>query len=381
MKKRFLAALIFSVCFSVSLQAVPPVVDPVTVTISGPVQETSIQLVASDDGLPGPLSCIITSLPGQGTLVDPGFGEIAVVPYTLQNTEHSVLYQPCFYARDVDIFTYIANDGGTSPDDGDSNTADVTIAFNRDSSVHETATYVERYPFYTSWNDFRMQLIYLAEDFGDAKEITGMSFKIQTAPAPMSNFTIRLRHTDLSEYPADPNFINTGHTMVYRGDFTFPGNGWQQVTFQTPFIYDGQHNILVDISFDNVGFANYGWTYTFSAANRSIYQISRNNHGDPLLWTSSMFSGFFKPSTLPILKLHGQTATAPVYADFNTDCQVGLEDLIAIAGAWLSQNGDDLYVDRFDIASPADQTVNLSDFAVLASEWLLIPPVTEIMAE
>jgi hypothetical protein len=56
-------------------------------------------------------------------------------------------------------------------------------------------------------------------------------------------------------------------------------------------------------------------------------------------------------------------------------------DMLALSEVWLTQNGDALYVDRFDIASPADQIVNLEDFAVLASEWLMMPPVTAIMAE
>lgn len=375
MYKQSFVLLVYGIFLSSFVLATPPVAEPVTATITGPVHEISVELIAADDGLPGPLSYIITSLPGQGTLVDPGFGEIAVVPYTLQNTENTVQYQPCFYGRDVDIFSYLATDGGTAPDDGDSNAADVTIAFNQDSSVFETASVVVSYPFATNWNDFRVQMIYLAEEFGDAKEMTGMSFRINYGSESMSNFTIRMQHTDLAQYPAEPNFINSGWTTVFQGEHTFPTAGWHQVVFQQPFIYDGQHNVLLDISFDNVSYGNAGRSYAFSAANRAIYQQSRNNHGDPLLWTSTMFSGFYKPANLPVLKLHGQTTSAPVYADFDTDCQVGLEDLIVFAGVWLSQEGDTVYSGRFDIASPADQAVNLGDFAVLASEWLLMPPI------
>ncbi len=101
-----------------------------------------ITLVANDDGMPGPLSYIITSLPANGSLSDPNAGAIGAVPYTLANGGNVVTYDP--NAAGPDSFTFKANDGGTPPFGGDSNTATVSI------DVFITATVVARHIFYDS---------------------------------------------------------------------------------------------------------------------------------------------------------------------------------------------------------------------------------------
>jgi subtilisin family serine protease len=91
-----------------------------------------ISLEANDDGLPNPpgvLSYIISSLPAHGWLVDPGASRITSAPYTLVNSGHLVRLEPSiYYMGPDDSFTFKANDGGTPPEGGDSNTATVDIA-------------------------------------------------------------------------------------------------------------------------------------------------------------------------------------------------------------------------------------------------------------
>ena len=53
----------------------------------------------------------------------------------------------------------------------------------------------------------------------------------------------------------------------------------------------------------------------------------------------------------------------PALSDFNCDLNVDLEDLVYMAGVWLT---DDT---KADIALPADGIVNFPDFSVLSSEW------------
>ena len=90
---------------------------------------TTIVLVAGDDGLPAPpqLDFVIMSLPANGSLSDPGAGPIAVAPYTLVDGGNVVNYAPNTWFGGNDPFTFAADDGGTPPDGGLSNTATVTV--------------------------------------------------------------------------------------------------------------------------------------------------------------------------------------------------------------------------------------------------------------
>ncbi|MHC4386837.1 MAG: S8 family peptidase, partial [Planctomycetota bacterium] len=91
----------------------------------------TVTLDATDDGEPDPpaaMTYIITSLPFNGQLSDPGSGAIGSVPYTLVSNGNQVIYTPNTAYVGSDSFQFKANDGGTSPDGGDSNIATVSIS-------------------------------------------------------------------------------------------------------------------------------------------------------------------------------------------------------------------------------------------------------------
>jgi len=90
----------------------------------------AITLLATDEGMPippGGMTYIVTSLPVHGFLADPGAGVIASVPYALVNGGEVVVYTPAMHYIGADTFHFKANDGGTPPDGGDSNTATITV--------------------------------------------------------------------------------------------------------------------------------------------------------------------------------------------------------------------------------------------------------------
>ncbi len=98
---------------------------------TAPGVPVAVVLVAIDDGLPNPpgdLSFVITSLPQHGMLADPAAGAIGSVPYTLVGGGNVVQYTPSFYYAGTDSFQFVANDGGTPPQGGDSNTATITVS-------------------------------------------------------------------------------------------------------------------------------------------------------------------------------------------------------------------------------------------------------------
>lgn len=87
-----------------------------------------LMIAALDDGLPGgPLTYTIESLPANGFLTHVGVGPITSVPYAM-GTDTAVRYAPAGLFFGNDTFTFSANDGGMTPEGGDSNIATVTIS-------------------------------------------------------------------------------------------------------------------------------------------------------------------------------------------------------------------------------------------------------------
>jgi len=51
-------------------------------------------------------------------------------------------------------------------------------------------------------------------------------------------------------------FLQTGWTTVYSGTYTVPGTGWQYIYLQTPFLYNGTQNLLVEVCFNNTSYTS-----------------------------------------------------------------------------------------------------------------------------
>jgi hypothetical protein len=104
----------------------------------------SVTLTGDDDGKPNPpgaLSYVIVSLPAHGHLIDPTAGAILSVPFALSGA--TVQYLPGAYYIGTDSFTFIANDGGTPPDGGNSNVATISL------SIAGTISQIYYYPLDT----------------------------------------------------------------------------------------------------------------------------------------------------------------------------------------------------------------------------------------
>ncbi|UCG33468.1 MAG: hypothetical protein JSU68_02310, partial [Phycisphaerales bacterium] len=118
----------------------PPLVYDMSLEIP-PNTPLTIELAAGDDGQPDPpgaLDYIITSLPGNGSISDPGGGSIASAPYTLANHGNQVVYTPVFNYLGPDAFTFMVDDGGVPPEGGESAEATVSIEVGGPSPLYQT---------------------------------------------------------------------------------------------------------------------------------------------------------------------------------------------------------------------------------------------------
>ena len=158
--------------------------------------------------------------------------------------------------------------------------------------------------------DARTQSIYTNAEVGEARTLKSISLNVIQHPVEkMKAFTVRLKHTDRSFYdPSDISFWdNADLTVVYQGDVTLTKDGWMEVTFTTPFEYDGFNNLLVDICYNNTesGYSVSETESTFSYYARSISAQSDSMNGNPLNWNDD--NAFAQTShQLPLIRFNGQ---------------------------------------------------------------------------
>ncbi len=115
----------------------------------------NITLVAQDhDGQPGgPLQYKITVLPAAGnTVTDMGNGHVILpgeLPYTLVNDGNQVTYTPTGGYYGNDEFHFVADDGGTPPEGGDSEPATISILVQFGPPVITTSSLPDGYLGYS----------------------------------------------------------------------------------------------------------------------------------------------------------------------------------------------------------------------------------------
>jgi len=145
------------------------------------------------------------------------------------------------------------------------------------------------YPLYTRYHDARTQVIYRDSELGMACTINSLALEVTTAPGQtLENWTIRMKHTSLAEYPLSPEWEGTNWTVVYQGNEPEGTTGWRTFEFSTPFEYNGSDNLLVDFSFNNASYSTEGQCQsTVMGSYRSITYASDSKDGDPLTWFST----------------------------------------------------------------------------------------------
>jgi len=159
-----------------------------------------------------------------------------------------------------------------------------------DEAAVGTDTMPSFYPMGTYYEDERTQVIYLADEIGAAGRILSLSLDVETLPTEtLHNWTIRMKHTSLDEYPVAPAWESSGWTTVYQRNLeTITSTGWVTFVFSTPFEYDGTHNLMIDFTFNNTTWEDDGYCLSSTDGSvRTIYFSSDSDDGDPLTWTGA----------------------------------------------------------------------------------------------
>ncbi|MDF2449483.1 MAG: hypothetical protein K0R26_1987 [Bacteroidota bacterium] len=137
---------------------------------------------------------------------------------------------------------------------------------------------IEKYPFNGYYNYSWSDAIYTQSDIGASGNISKISFYVDNAPSNyvMNNQLIYIRNTSASSF-TNSNYPGTsGFTQVFSGSITYNGSGWKEITFTTPYSYNGTDNL--EFLFENrdatyaTGFPTFRYSVVSSSRVKRDYQ-------------------------------------------------------------------------------------------------------------
>jgi len=199
-----------------------------------------------------------------------------------------------------------------------------------------TGTGTDYFPLATSRQAARTQTLYLADEIGGPCSLYSLALHVATVPGQtMNQFTIRLKPTTLTAF-SSAVWDSTDWTVVYQASQAVTAAGWNEFVFTTPFDYDGQQNLMVDISFYNSSTSSSGMCYySTPGGNRTLrYRTSTSSYGNPLTWTGVSP----RPSTsgfVPNIRLTIASKTPDLTANGFVDM-----DDYALLSLWWQSNCD-----------------------------------------
>lgn len=120
-------------------------------------------------------------------------------------------------------------------------------------AVGGTDTAITYYlPAYENYRYSLSEQIYDAAEINQAGIIKGISF-FCTNSAKRRNLKIYLAHTTKSTFSSAVDWIRvTDNDLVYSGNYQMTDDAWNEITFDTPFEYNGTDNLAIIVD-DNTG--------------------------------------------------------------------------------------------------------------------------------
>ncbi len=156
-----------------------------------------------------------------------------------------------------------------------------------------TANSAQSLPVYTYYYYTYSQQIVKASEFaagdGAAGPISKIRYYLSTAETPLANWnnwTVYMGHTSKTSFASTTDWEPLANLeQVFTGTVTQVAGQWMEITFNTPFVYDGTSNIIVAVDENSSGYTDsftstYFGSYT-GAANTGIYYASDGTNPDP----------------------------------------------------------------------------------------------------
>ena len=175
-------------------------------------------------------------------------------------------------------------------------TNDVNLVANFASGVMisgSTTTKSEYLPCYSYYKYSLTEQIYTSAELGGAGLITSIAF-YNEGSTQTRNLDFYLKSTTKSSFTSGSNWIAVSASdKVFSGSVTMTANEWTTITFTTPFLYDGNSNVVLAVD-DNTGSyvtSNQMACRVFNTTGtQAIYVYSDNTNYNPS--SSSLGSGY-----------------------------------------------------------------------------------------
>jgi len=141
-------------------------------------------------------------------------------------------------------------------------------------------SYVPAYGFYDqNWS----RTIYLQTDLGDAQSFNEISYQLANTPGnyEMVSQTIYLKHTtetSITDVAFNNPATDESFTEVFAGIISWNGNGWFNITFDTPFAYNGTDNLELYYTNEDGSYAN-GYPSFFTTSTEDTRSIHNYQDG------------------------------------------------------------------------------------------------------
>lgn len=133
-----------------------------------------------------------------------------------------------------------------------------------------SGTLSSSYPVYSVWNYGWYAYILPQSSVGSPKTITKIAFNCINGPKTCVNQKIYMAHTSQSIFSSAAYDNPASYTLVFDGTINY--NGWTEITFTTPFVYNGSDNLL--IQYENragsSSYANFNSTASVVNNNKSL---------------------------------------------------------------------------------------------------------------
>ncbi len=179
------------------------------------------------------------------------------------------------------------------------------------------------------------QMIYFKSDMNELvqsvnSEITKIQFYYSSGSVTQSkDWVIYMGHTTTNNFTSTTGWIPlTGLVQVYNGDISglVSDAGWFEITLQTPFLYNGNDNLVLAIDENTPGFSSLVFRqHSGSTDNRSMLYRSDSSNPDPASPPTASARYSYVPQTIfvhePVGSCSGAPAQSTVSVTPSTVCQ------------------------------------------------------------
>ena len=166
-----------------------------------------------------------------------------------------------------------------------------------------------RVPYNSLWGYSFVEQIYTADEIGTAGTITAISFNMSSTDTQTNTYQVFMKNVSRSIFSASTDYeAVTASDMVFSGTWTV-SNGWNTLTLDTPFAYDGTSNLLIAFH-----------EYTSGYSTRYFYYTSAS---DKVL---SFHSDSYDPNPYDLGSYSGSSYTAYERANIKMNITIGGDD-------------------------------------------------------